>query len=71
MTDGRRPVRYDAEQACRALAAADPKLGLLIEQAGPFTLRLKSQHSPFEALLEAILYSSSMPAPPPPSCAAC
>ena len=56
MMDGRRPVRYDAAEACRALAAADPKLGLLIEQAGPFTLRLKSQHSPFEALLESILY---------------
>jgi DNA-3-methyladenine glycosylase II len=54
--DGRRRVRYDADQAVRALAAADPKLGTLIEQAGPFTLRLKSQHSPFEALLESILY---------------
>ncbi len=56
MVDGRRAVRYDAEQACRALAAADPKLGLLIAAAGPFTLKLKSQHSPFEALLESILY---------------
>jgi len=56
MTDGRRSVRYDASLACRELAAADPKLGLLIERAGPFTLKLKSQHSPFEALLESIIY---------------
>ncbi len=56
MTDGRRPVRYDAAQACAELAAADPKLGALIERGGPFTLRLKSQHSPFEALLESIIY---------------
>jgi DNA-3-methyladenine glycosylase II len=56
MTDGRRPVRYDAALACRELSAADPKLAQLIERAGPFTLRLKSQHSPFEALLESIIY---------------
>jgi len=55
MADGRRIPRYDTAAACRALAAADPKLGALIERAGPYTLRLKSQHSPFEALLEAIL----------------
>ena len=56
MVDGRRSVRYDAVKACQELSAADPKLGVLIEQAGPFTVKLKSQHSPFEALLEAILY---------------
>jgi DNA-3-methyladenine glycosylase II len=56
MTDGRRSVRYDASLACRELAAADPKLGLLMERAGPFALKLKSQHSPFEALLESIIY---------------
>jgi DNA-3-methyladenine glycosylase II len=56
MVDGRRAVRYDAALACKTLAAVDPKLGLLMEQAGPFTLKLKSQHSPFEALLESIIY---------------
>ncbi len=56
MIDGRRPVRYDAGLACRQLAEADPKLGQLIERAGPFLLRIKSQHSPFEALLESIVY---------------
>ena len=55
MADGRRTPRYDAVEACRALAAADPKLAALMERAGPYTLLLKSQHSPFEALLEAIL----------------
>jgi DNA-3-methyladenine glycosylase II len=56
MIDGRRPVRYDAALALRELAAADPKLGRLIERAGPYTLRLKSNHSPFESLLESIIY---------------
>ncbi len=56
MTDGRRSVRYNTDEACRALTASDPKLGALIAAAGPFAFRLKSQHSPFEALLESILY---------------
>jgi DNA-3-methyladenine glycosylase II len=42
--------------ACRELAAADPKLGKLIERAGPFTMRLASTQSPFEALVESIIY---------------
>lgn len=56
MTDGRLSPRYNIAQACEDLASADPVLGKLIERAGPFTLRLKSQHSPFEALLESIIY---------------
>ncbi|HEV2274689.1 MAG TPA: DNA-3-methyladenine glycosylase [Acidobacteriaceae bacterium] len=56
MVDGRRPVRYDFALASRQLAAADPKLGALMDRAGPFALRLKSSHSPFEALLESIIY---------------
>jgi len=54
--DGKRPVRYDVTLACKQLAEADPVLGALIERAGPYTLKLKSQHSPFEALLESIIY---------------
>jgi DNA-3-methyladenine glycosylase II len=54
--DGRRSVRYDPEKAIAELSMADPKLAELIRRVGPFTLRLKSQHSPFEALLEAIIY---------------
>ncbi len=49
-------VRYDVPAAVAHLKAADAKLAMLIDRAGPFTLRLKSQHSPFEALLEAIIY---------------
>lgn len=56
MNDGRRKVRYDSDEAIRALSAADPKLGALIQRAGPFTMLLKSQHSPFEALVESIIY---------------
>jgi DNA-3-methyladenine glycosylase II len=56
MDDGLRPVRYDAALALQQLAAADAKLGALIERVGPFGLRVKSTHSPFEALLEAILH---------------
>jgi DNA-3-methyladenine glycosylase II len=56
MTDGLRPVRYDAALACRQLAAADKKLGALVVRVGSFNLRLKSSHSPFEALLESIVY---------------
>src|ERR1700733_7053530 len=56
MNDGRRIPRYDITLACKELAQADPVLGQLMERAGPYTLRLKSQHSPFEALLESIIY---------------
>jgi len=56
MVDGRRAVRYDSVEACRRLALADPKLGALISAAGRFALRTKSSHSPFEALLESIIY---------------
>ncbi len=47
---------FDPIEAVRALAEADPKLAKLIERAGPFTLRLPAQQSPFEALLRSILY---------------
>jgi DNA-3-methyladenine glycosylase II len=56
MVDGLRPVRYDASLALEQLAKADVKLAALIERVGEFKLRVKSSHSPFEALLEAILY---------------
>jgi DNA-3-methyladenine glycosylase II len=51
-----RPPRYDSAQACRDLAAADAKLGRLTALAGPFTLRVSSAQSPFEALVESIVY---------------
>ncbi len=45
-----------ADTALAALTAADPKLGRLIERAGPFTMKLATTTSPFEALLESIIY---------------
>lgn len=51
-----RPPSYDIPRALADLAAADPKLGRLIERCGPFTLKLRSTQSPFEALLRAIVY---------------
>jgi DNA-3-methyladenine glycosylase II len=51
-----RPPRYDSALALRELTAADAKLGRLIQRAGPFTLRIASTQSPFEALVESIVY---------------
>jgi DNA-3-methyladenine glycosylase II len=51
-----RAPRYDHALALVDLAAADAKLGRLIQRAGPFTLKLASAQSPFEALLESIIY---------------
>jgi DNA-3-methyladenine glycosylase II len=51
-----RPPRYDSALAIRELSAADPKLGKLITRAGPFTMRIASTQSPFEALVESIVY---------------
>jgi DNA-3-methyladenine glycosylase II len=47
---------YDPEAAVADLSVADPKLAKLIAKAGPFTLRLPAQQSPFEALLQSIIY---------------
>jgi DNA-3-methyladenine glycosylase II len=51
-----RPPRYDASKAISDLSLSDPKLGKLIERAGPFKLRVASTQSPFEALVESIIY---------------
>ena len=51
-----RPPRYDFALAIQELTAADPKLGRLMARAGPFTMKLASTQSPFEALLESIIY---------------
>ena len=47
---------FNPKKAIEHLKSADPKLGELIERAGPFTLRIDASVSPFEALLESILY---------------
>ncbi|MGA8940633.1 MAG: DNA-3-methyladenine glycosylase [Acidobacteriaceae bacterium] len=51
-----RKLPYDPVAAVATLSAADPKLARLISRVGPFTLRLASKQSPFEALTEAIIY---------------
>jgi DNA-3-methyladenine glycosylase II len=51
----RKPA-YDTHAALSHLSAADPRLAKLIERAGPFTMKLASAQSPFEALTEAIIY---------------
>jgi DNA-3-methyladenine glycosylase II len=51
-----RSPRYDAALACQQLEAADPKLGKLIQRAGPFAMKVASAQSPFEALVESIIY---------------
>jgi len=51
-----RSPRYDHAAAVAQLSAADAKLRRLIERAGPFTMKLASAQSPFEALLESIIY---------------
>jgi len=43
-------------EAVKYLAARDAKLGALMEQVGPFTMKLDPAPSPFESLLESILY---------------
>ncbi len=55
--DGRRrKLPFEPEAAVKHLRSNDPKLALLIDRAGPFTLRLDHSPSPFESLLESILY---------------
>ncbi len=55
--DGRsRKLPFDADEALAHLRARDPKLGTLIDRVGAFTLRLDPWPSPFESLLESILY---------------
>jgi DNA-3-methyladenine glycosylase II len=55
--DGRRrKLPFKPEEALAHLRSRDPKLAALIDRAGPFTLRLDPAPSPFESLLESILY---------------
>jgi DNA-3-methyladenine glycosylase II len=55
--DGRsRKLPFDRDEALAHLRASDAKLAALIDRAGPFTLQLDRSASPFESLLESILY---------------
>ena len=51
-----RKLPFDPDEALAHLRAADPKLGALIDRVGEFKLRLDALPSPFESLLESILY---------------
>ena len=51
-----RKLPFDPIEAVEHLKAADSKLAALIDRAGPFTLRLDPSPSPFESLLESIIY---------------
>ena len=51
-----RKPSYDTAAALKHLSAADPKLARLIQLAGPFTMRIAGTQSPFEALVESIIY---------------
>jgi DNA-3-methyladenine glycosylase II len=51
-----RKLPFDADEAVAHLRANDAKLAALIDRAGPFTLHLDPAPSPFESLLESILY---------------
>src|SRR5271166_6662380 len=57
INDGRsRKLPFDPQEAVAHLRARDAKLAALIDRAGPFALRLDPAPSPFESLLESILY---------------
>ena len=57
INDGRsRKLPFDRDEAVAHLRARDAKLSALIDRAGPFTMQLDRSASPFESLLESILY---------------
>lgn len=57
INDGRiRKLPFDSDEAIAHLRVRDAKLAVLIERVGEFALRLDGLPSPFESLLESILY---------------
>ena len=55
--DGKsRKLPFDSDEAIAHLRAADAKLSVLIDRVGAFNLRIDPLPSPFESLLESILY---------------
>jgi DNA-3-methyladenine glycosylase II len=49
-------LTFDPEEAVETLSRADRKLAKVIRRAGPCTMRPEKMHSPFQALLRAIVY---------------
>lgn len=52
----RRKLPYDRDEAVAHLRAKDKKLAGLIDRVGAFTMKLHAAPSPFESLIESILY---------------
>jgi len=52
----RRKLPFNPDEAIAHLKKNDPKLGALIDRVGEFAMRLDASPSPFETLLESILY---------------
>jgi 3-methyladenine DNA glycosylase/8-oxoguanine DNA glycosylase len=44
------------KEACEYLTQADKRLGRLIQRVGPCRLKLKKHRSPFQALVESVVY---------------
>jgi len=51
-----RKLPFDRDEAVAHLRASDAKLTVLIDRVGAFTMQLDQSASPFESLLESILY---------------
>ncbi len=49
-------VQFDCDQALRELRTADPRLGRLIAEVGPFRLKVAAMRAPMDALVEAIVH---------------
>ncbi len=52
----KRPLPYDLDLAVSHLRSADPRLAALIERVGPCRLTLRDGLTPFESLLQAVVY---------------
>jgi DNA-3-methyladenine glycosylase II len=53
---GREGFCYDPAEAVRHLRSADRVLAKLMERAGPFALKIRKLHDPFEALARNIVF---------------
>src|SRR5689334_4031030 len=49
-------LTYDPSVAVKQLASADKVLARLMKRAGPFTLKTRHMHNPFEALARNIVF---------------
>ena len=47
---------YDVDRAISTLRRNDPRMGDLIDRVGSYNLKLRDQKTPFQALLQSIIY---------------